>query len=833
MGTTLLKVLETKMTAHVIGIFGSPGTGKTTRIGEEIRQRVPSIYDPSQVICTSFTRAAAVALAGPDTLLDPEMSIRTMHSFGYRMFGETPPDVLGASRRMSTKNDATDGWNDENPQWEIGRMSQTKTEGDKLLADTSRMRNLMLPLDAFDEGDWQRYSTEYNSRFFWKEWARFKNRHEVIDFTDMLSVPLEEGHGPPNGAKFGVFDEAQDFTPLQLALIRKWAEHMDEVIFALDDDQSIYPHLGADPAPLIHWPGMEKVHLEQSYRMPGAIHSYSQAFIEQLPDREPKPFKPRADGYPGCVEYRRELLARHPEGIVDVCKTVAGAGLDIMVLAANNYQLNGVTKALKESGVPFHNPYREANGAWNPIKNTVKKVALVQDQRNQWTVAHLQALQALVKSTDVFYNGAATLRYCKDQPSGLPLTDAVLEEHFLRPAEDCSTDWLIEHAQKNTLSGIHYAAAIREAGLDAFEPHVIPGTIHCSPGDEPVLTVNRGYVPISELDPRSDRVLSYNRKSTQLMNGTAHGAVPRNGYAITSKQRHDYDGPLLTITTDTTQTRVTPSHLVVARLADSFMEKWVVYLMRRGDWWRIGICVSAHRPYRAGGVAGRMASEQADGGWVLGVFERREDALFEEARVQAEYGIPGLTFEASQRGRALSSERLHEIYRDTAAAVAPRVRALLSAYGLDERWPLYTRARRNTDDVKRNMRDAFETRAANLLSGYMEVPVVPPSFINGERGKQKPIWTPALVSRAPFTGEVWSIDVERYHYYISGGIAVHNSVKGGECDVVILLPDLSYAQMESPKADLIRIFYVGMTRARSDLLLGGTSEAQAMELPLP
>ena len=52
-----------------------------------------------------------------------------------------------------------------------------------------------------------------------------------------------------------------------------------------------------------------------------------------------------------------------------------------------------------------------------------------------------------------------------------------------------------------------------------------------------------------------------------------------------------------------------------------------------------------------------------------------------------------------------------------------------------------------------------------------------------------------------------------------------HSVKGGEADVVILMPDLSSAgwqeyQEYGPKRDsIIRLFYVGMTRAKETLII--------------
>lgn len=63
-----------------------------------------------------------------------------------------------------------------------------------------------------------------------------------------------------------------------------------------------------------------------------------------------------------------------------------------------------------------------------------------------------------------------------------------------------------------------------------------------------------------------------------------------------------------------------------------------------------------------------------------------------------------------------------------------------------------------------------------------------------------------------------------------------HSVKGGEADVVILFPDLSHAgdaayQRHGPPRDaVIRMFYVGMTRAREALYLAGRASIMAAHL---
>jgi hypothetical protein len=63
-----------------------------------------------------------------------------------------------------------------------------------------------------------------------------------------------------------------------------------------------------------------------------------------------------------------------------------------------------------------------------------------------------------------------------------------------------------------------------------------------------------------------------------------------------------------------------------------------------------------------------------------------------------------------------------------------------------------------------------------------------------------------------------------------------HSVKGGEADVVFLFPDLSragdaaYQRFGPPRDAVIRMFYVGMTRAREALYIADKASAMAAAL---
>lgn len=288
-------------------------------------------------------------------------------------------------------------------------------------------------------------------------------------------------------------------------------------------------------------------------------------------------------------------------------------------------------------------------------------------------------------------------------------------------------------------------------------------------------------------------------------------------YAFVKSVR-PYRGDLVTLESDGSRTRVTPNHVVRVRFNEQFENRWVVYLMRRGDWWRVGVTTSANRPYKAGGVGGRLATEQADAGWVLGVYDDRKSALIAEEMIRNRYGVPGLTFRGA-KGRSLNDDDLAAIHTASAPYVGVRVKALLDDFGILEDSPLYRRG----DQQRRNLRGWFDTAAANTvaLTGRIDVPVAVP--------REVPVACRALVTTSPYDGPVYGLDVPPMHYYVSGGAVVHNSVKGGQADCVYLIPDLSsrgsneWRQKGGPQDGVRRQIYVGMTRARRELVVCAAS----------
>ena len=344
-------------------------------------------------------------------------------------------------------------------------------------------------------------------------------------------------------------------------------------------------------------------------------------------------------------------------------------------------------------------------------------------------------------------------------------------------------------------------------------PRVIVGTMHCSPGFEPILTANRGYVPIEELDPETDRVFGYMSKCNRISRGTTN-RPGGNGYAIQKSSRH-FIGRLIEFNTKTTKTTVTPNHRMRACFNPMAADKHIVYLMRRGNWWRIGVTKTFSSPYIAGGLGGRLSTEKADAGWVLGLYNSRSDAVLRESYLSTKYGIPTITFNAMSN-RSVSSDQLHKLHDSTADILTSRISKLFYDFNLEQDFPLFIR-----NGARSRVRSgyAFETCAANLQVDWLFcLPVYNSSY--------SPTWEPVVAGSYNFSGMVYGLHVPPHGHYVSGGVIVHNSVKGGEANEVYLIPDLApqayedYAIGSAERRDaVLRTLYVGITRAKERLWL--------------
>ena len=484
-----------------VRVFGPPGTGKTTYLARQVT-RAAQAKGSNRILVASFTRAAATEIAGRNLPVD-RAQLGTLHALCYRSLGR--PELT--ERKL-------DEWNKEVPHLALSggggvdldhaSFDQTgQTQGDQLMAQAEQLRAKMRPVDTWPT----------SVRAFFTRWTEWKRKHDLYDFTELIERSLSSA--PPGSPSVGFFDEVQDFTPLDLELVRNWAGHMDTVLLAGDDDQCLYRFRGATPDAFLDppVPDTQKRILSQSYRVPAAVHRIAQRWVEQLGRREPKEYAPRKleddSEAPGNVQLMSDVTWRQPARMMDSVEEQVAAGESVMILATCSYMLQPTLDELRKRGLPFHNPYRRKRGDWNPLaprENAVTAsdrllaylrpdVEVWGDEARLWTA--LDALWWLdpVKVEGTLKRGSKKLlkERAKNPDDVTELELNWLAEQVFTDQEGLSAaffgdlDWwqskLLKTASKSLSFPIQVA---RQRGARALTepPRVVVGTIHSVKGGE-------------------------------------------------------------------------------------------------------------------------------------------------------------------------------------------------------------------------------------------------------------------------------------------------------------------------------------------------------------
>jgi DNA helicase II / ATP-dependent DNA helicase PcrA len=478
-------------------IFGPPGCGKTTHTSRQITRAVEK-YGPDAILITSFSRAAAAELVGRD-LPVPREKIGTLHAHCYRALGRPPIAEVKVSDWNETYpslrvKGGTEGNLDE-PMEEIG----ANADGDELLAEANRWRNRRVP---------PQYWTDPRVKRFYQMWCEWKDSHGLLDFTDLLERAILDIRIAPGDPRVIFADEAQDFTRLQLDLVRKWGEHTDYFLVVGDDDQTIYTFTGATPDAFLtpEVPEEQKIVLSQSYRVPQAVHALAVRWIEQVQHRHPKEYRPTRE--PGEI-VRAEGTTALPGSVIGAAEREIARGKTVMFLTSCSYMLQQIRQILSDRGIPFHNPYRRRRGDWNPLFSShgvsagERVLAYLRPHHSQgdkavpWNATEYQKWADWLDAKGTFKHGRKTA--AKSLKDGDIITidtlhewlepeafDALIRGVMAEPVSDYLFWWLKRVSKSHAKTAGYPVRVAALHGLEALRdrPKVIIGTIHSVKGGE-------------------------------------------------------------------------------------------------------------------------------------------------------------------------------------------------------------------------------------------------------------------------------------------------------------------------------------------------------------
>ena len=466
-------------------ILGPPGTGKTTYIKHLVEGWVDAgEYEAQDIVLTSFTRSAAAVLAGAVAV--PRENIATLHALAFRALGSPPIAEKGKLAAQWDEQHAT------SPSWQVGSGAVDINDGltgpDSKVGEMLRRYSLARArmVDAA-------HPLFVSSAPFAVAWEDFKTETESMDFTDLLDQAYQKWDGLPGMQPVLMVDEAQDMTPLQWRLAREWGGSADCELFMVAGDpaQAVYGFAGSDPAQfLIDLLPAQRELLPRSYRMPPEVQVHAERFLQRHSGSLSKErnYTPRQ-----AVGRVRQMLGatwRTPGSLIRHIEEAVTEGRSVMILATCAYMLQPILTRLRQDGLPFHNPYRRSNGAWNPLGAAHRSASDGEGQTS--TVERLLSFLGgsvrlwpeMVRYQEFVMRGAKKRLEEEATPD-------VLREwgkaELIFAWEGRDLDWLGGHVLPQYQKPLDYAATIikrRGRGSLLDIPQIIPSTIHAAKGGE-------------------------------------------------------------------------------------------------------------------------------------------------------------------------------------------------------------------------------------------------------------------------------------------------------------------------------------------------------------
>jgi ATP-dependent DNA helicase UvrD/PcrA len=487
-------------------IIGPPGCGKTTELARLSSERASEDGNDSVVIA-SLTRAAATEIAGRDTNI-PLKGIGTLHAHALRALDR--PTLAEVPKMLAKFNERV------SPPWRLSGAStdidgtiggssmraRQDNGGDEILGDINIQRHKLADPTLISS-----VHTEW-----WKAWCEFKDTERAVDFTDLLEHALEHVDEHPMKPLTIMVDEAQDFSVLEAGLVRQWGQHTNQTVVVGDPHQALYTWRGADPeamfGPQERW-GLDQEILVRSYRVPAAVHEQAVGFISASYGGFNVEYHPRRD------ERGREVTGEvvrapytwdFPDWLIPGLRAELSDAKTVMVLASCDYMLRPLIAALKARAIPFHNPYRLNNGAWNPMAGTGRLLAFLRGdiecygpEARMWTWDELRRWTEPLMAKGTLTRGAKALIKAKcernrigesraHQPAELHTVMEMLDGDEAKVASLChDIGWWETHLRGDEHKRQRFALKVARMNGKASlreTPKLVVGTIHSVKGGE-------------------------------------------------------------------------------------------------------------------------------------------------------------------------------------------------------------------------------------------------------------------------------------------------------------------------------------------------------------
>ena len=343
-------------------VLAGPGSGKTTvLLCRILRLLERGLARPTQILALTFSKTAAEEMRERFRKARGAEGVAfgTFHSIFFRIlrsrYGWNVEQVFQEEERRNVLRGIL-----EEMKWDIPDMEEYISV---FFSQLSLMNSELETMQKFEPVG---MAVEEFRKVF-HAYERYKERHEKIDFDDMLTLCYqlltEEERVRTfwqNKYKFILVDEFQDVNKAQFECLRILAEGHQNLFVVGDDDQSIYAFRGARPDFLLHfptiYPAAKKVILNTNYRSTERVISLAESVIGNNEVRFIKDMKGTGAEGDKVTFFLAEDTAAEAACVAEKIAGLLDEGVpltEIAVIYRTNLQGGAFARELYKRGIPY------------------------------------------------------------------------------------------------------------------------------------------------------------------------------------------------------------------------------------------------------------------------------------------------------------------------------------------------------------------------------------------------------------------------------------------------------------------------------------------------
>lgn len=360
-----LNTAQQKAVCHETGpmlVLAGPGSGKTTVLLCRISRLLErGLAKPQEILALTFSKAAAEEMKSRFENLNGAsgVSFGTFHSIFFRIlrsrYGWNVEQIFQEEERRSILRNSIEAekWDIPDLEEYISQFFSQLSLMNSELEQPNRFTPTGMPVEEF--------------RKLYRAYERYKERHEKLDFDDMLTQCyqlLREDAAVreywQRKYKFILVDEFQDVNQAQFACLQILAEKHQNLFVVGDDDQSIYAFRGARPDFLLHFPTLypaaKKVTLNTNYRSTERIVNLAERVIGNNEVRFVKNMKGIGEAGDKVTFFLAEDAAKEAAHIAEKIGRLLDEGVpltEIAVIYRTNLQGGAFARELYKRGIPY------------------------------------------------------------------------------------------------------------------------------------------------------------------------------------------------------------------------------------------------------------------------------------------------------------------------------------------------------------------------------------------------------------------------------------------------------------------------------------------------